>query len=249
MFPKRLPFTTSNTHVKYFRHALALDEHRVRFKPNFWNRPIPGAPQRGTKRNEMPRPRPYSEKSLRNLEKQYTDGGDHATNVEEVWFAGAHCGAKGKLSIDSHLAHVYSVDVGGGAVKNETRNHLARIPFRWMVRQCFLLKTGILFHRELFPVFGMDPDSLWPDVKPRPPPVHHLSATPKEKTEYIPAGGTSRALVDVSDFISEEEEDLADVLSGINDMLKISKSWWILELIPQKIRFQNDEDSWIRKLS
>jgi len=41
VIPKRLPFTTFNTHVKHFRQALALDEHRVRFKPNFFNRPTP----------------------------------------------------------------------------------------------------------------------------------------------------------------------------------------------------------------
>jgi uncharacterized protein (DUF2235 family) len=39
ILPRRLPFTTSNTHVKYFRHAIALDERRVRFTPSFWHRP------------------------------------------------------------------------------------------------------------------------------------------------------------------------------------------------------------------
>ena len=37
--PKRLPFTTSNTIVHTFRHALALDEHRAKFLPNVWNQP------------------------------------------------------------------------------------------------------------------------------------------------------------------------------------------------------------------
>jgi uncharacterized protein (DUF2235 family) len=39
IIPRRLPFTTSNTVVKTFRHALALDEHRAKFQPNVWNRP------------------------------------------------------------------------------------------------------------------------------------------------------------------------------------------------------------------
>lgn len=51
------------------------------------------------------------------------------------------------------------------------------------------------------------------------------------------------------DFVNEEEEDLADALSDKNDMLNISKSWWILEYVPQQIRFQKDDDSWVRKLS
>lgn len=37
--PVKLPFTARNDRVRVFRHALALDEHRVRFKPNMWGRP------------------------------------------------------------------------------------------------------------------------------------------------------------------------------------------------------------------
>lgn len=94
MIPKRLPFTTSNTHVKYFRHAVALDEHRVRFKPNFWNRPTADEVKLGVQRGHMPRPKPHREKTMSDLEQQYTDGGVHFTNIEEVWFAGCHCGSK-----------------------------------------------------------------------------------------------------------------------------------------------------------
>ncbi|KAG6919079.1 hypothetical protein DXG01_009332 [Tephrocybe rancida] len=230
MIPKRLPFTTSNTHVKYFRHALALDEHRVRFKPNLWNRPTPEEVKLGLKKGEMPRPKPKSQ-TTRDFEKQFSHGGDHTTDIEEVWFTGCHC------------------DVGGGAVRNEIRNCLARIPLRWMVRQCFILKTGILFHKEMFNAIGMDPDSLYPIVKPRPPPVSTLSSPHNKEVKYLPYVGTSRTLVDVSDFVSEEEEDLADALSPINDMLDISKSWWILEYLPQKIKYQGDDDTWVKELS
>ncbi|KAF8079272.1 hypothetical protein FPV67DRAFT_1691876 [Lyophyllum atratum] len=229
MIPRRLPFTTSNTHVKYFRHALALDEHRVRFKPNFWNRPTPDEIQLGVQKGHMPRPKPKA-KTTRDFERQYTHGGDHTTNIEEVWFAGCHC------------------DVGGGAVRNEIRNSLARIPLRWMVRQCFILKTGILFHKEMFKAIGMDPDSVYPVVRQRPPPVTALSAPHNKEVKYLDNIGTSRTLVDVSDFVSEEEEDLADALSPLNDMLNIAKSWWILEYIPQKLRYQGDDDTWVKEL-
>lgn len=39
IIPRRLPFTTSNTIVRTFRHAVALDERRAKFKANLWNRP------------------------------------------------------------------------------------------------------------------------------------------------------------------------------------------------------------------
>jgi hypothetical protein len=61
--------------------------------------------------------------------------------------------------------------------------------------------------------------------------------------------GANGGFDDVNDFVNEEEEDLADALSNANDMLNIAKSWWILEYVPQKIRFQKDDDSWARKLS
>ncbi|THH01914.1 hypothetical protein EW026_g871 [Hermanssonia centrifuga] len=38
---KTLPFTTANTTIKTFRHALALDEHRAKFRPNLYHRPPP----------------------------------------------------------------------------------------------------------------------------------------------------------------------------------------------------------------
>lgn len=38
---KNLPFTTSNKTIKTFRHALSLDERRVKFRPNLYHRPAP----------------------------------------------------------------------------------------------------------------------------------------------------------------------------------------------------------------
>ena len=45
----------------------------------------------------------------------------------------------------------------------DTEHHsLARIPLRWMVRECFRTGTGIRFHSELLKDIGMDPATLWP---------------------------------------------------------------------------------------
>ncbi|CAL1713203.1 unnamed protein product [Somion occarium] len=38
---RTLPFTTTNTTIKTFRHALSLDEHRAKFRPNLYHRPSP----------------------------------------------------------------------------------------------------------------------------------------------------------------------------------------------------------------
>ncbi|KAF9259355.1 hypothetical protein L218DRAFT_1003914 [Marasmius fiardii PR-910] len=257
LVPKRLPFTTSNTHVRYFRHALALDERRVRFKPNFWQHQPPGQKNLGLPPGSMPKvrrpergirkgrtdgtdpPECKSTKSLKELERRYSGGGDYGTDVEEVWFAGCH------------------TDVGGGAVSNETRNSLARIPLRWMIRQCFLLNTGIMFHREMLRLVGIDPSTLYPLVQPRPP----LSSTTINRSTLLdptrqrrPTTSStltqnSRVAKFLEDFVNEEEEDVKDALSPLHDMLVKKPGWWILEVIPQRLKYQNEDDySWMEKM-
>lgn len=108
---------------------------------------------------------------------------------------------------------------------NEVRNKLARIPLRWMIRQCFLLNTGIIFHVELLKKIGLDPTSLYPVVKPRPPPI-----------SSIPNVSSSASL-------SEEEEDIIDAHCPIYDQLVISPAWWILEYIPAKLRYQKSDNT------
>ncbi|KAI0333977.1 hypothetical protein GY45DRAFT_1318837 [Cubamyces sp. BRFM 1775] len=259
VIPHRLPFTTSNTAIRTFRHALSLDERRAKFKANHYNHPTEWEGKQGTHPGDMPRPRPRSSSSaktavnkltkaakarLRNLSGATTvtasttaattptgtvkaaaatatvTSEKHAANdaeslkleatvttttakasstksatsrspfwtnawskydtlrtlmrkkgkrlteeeeafdktapiqgetdVKEVWFAGCHC------------------DVGGGSVPDDTHHALARIPLRWMIRECFRTKTGIRFHAELLKNVGLDPATLWPT----PPPSH-----------------------------------------------------------------------------
>ncbi|TFK34711.1 hypothetical protein BDQ12DRAFT_726579 [Crucibulum laeve] len=40
---RTLPFTNSNSSIKTFRHALSLDEHRTKFRPNSYHRSAPNA--------------------------------------------------------------------------------------------------------------------------------------------------------------------------------------------------------------
>ncbi|KAK0466044.1 uncharacterized protein EV420DRAFT_1474854 [Desarmillaria tabescens] len=163
--------------------------------------------------------KPHREKSLVEHEREYeansTCHTDTPTDVEEVWFAGCHC------------------DIGGGSVANDVRNNLARIPFRWMIRQCFLLNTGIMFHRELLKQFGLEPSMLYPVVKPRPPPIT----------------GAPLPVESSGDTVCEETEDLRDALSPMFDQLSLVPAWWILELLPAKVRYQKRDDTWGKTLT
>ncbi|KAJ7057794.1 hypothetical protein C8F01DRAFT_1151097 [Mycena amicta] len=187
-FPCRLPFTTSNTIVRTFRHAISLDERRSKFQANLWNWPNKDEKALGTPNRPLPQtPRmemrshqvrgytfPLPSFHMRESEKEFDEDEEQAkfesafvhhhlktehhlkrkkTDVVEVWFAGCHC------------------DVGGGSVPNNTRNSLAKIPLRWMIRECFKAETGIIFDAQRLVELGLDPSTLYPRVLKRPAPI------------------------------------------------------------------------------
>ncbi|KAG6829628.1 hypothetical protein H0H87_010652 [Tephrocybe sp. NHM501043] len=84
----KLGFTRTNDIVKTFRHAISLDEHRVKFKQNNWSGPAKEIPNSADRLTEKPRV---------------------ITNVEEVWFAGCHCdigGGSVPNGTRPNLAHI-----------------------------------------------------------------------------------------------------------------------------------------------
>ncbi|KAF5321153.1 hypothetical protein D9619_001336 [Psilocybe cf. subviscida] len=277
IFSKRLPFTTANTIVKTFRHAISLDERRAKFKANLWNRPtqkemddmkgvsghLPqNTPKHAPTTDAKVDPKSFLKekfrkrteedeeyKELNALERVHSEKREKPTDVEEVWFSGCHC------------------DIGGGSVSNKTRFSLARIPLRWMVRECFKAKTGILFNSVLLYDIGMCPSTLYPNVLERPTslpiddtcliesppakpiPIRLRSSSVKlqgwKKKLYGMLGKEVKAPDPAPDhipFLGEEEEELHDTLSPIYDQLKIAKAWWVLEYIPLPLRYQRGSD-------
>ncbi|KDQ30789.1 hypothetical protein PLEOSDRAFT_1035733 [Pleurotus ostreatus PC15] len=227
LIPRRLPFTTSNTVVRTFRHAVALDERRAKFKANLWNKPLPHEENLGT--SKTPKHSSFiriseEEHELTQLERQYSELQGKPTDIEEVWFAGCHC------------------DVGGGSVSNKTKHSLARISLRWMIRECFKTNTGIMFDAERLKNVGLDPQTLHPFVTPRPP-SPAPSTAPSEKEGLLSRPPSPFPPVA---SVSEEEEELLDALSPKYDQLKLKPFWWILEFIPMEYRFQVGKDNrWV----
>ncbi|KAJ7457840.1 hypothetical protein FB451DRAFT_1274346 [Mycena latifolia] len=146
---------------------------------------------------------------------------------------------------------VTDVDVGGGSVLNGTRPNLAHIALRWMVRECFKTKNGMMFDPAEIAAIGIAPDSLYPVVKPRPAAIE---CTPDLRVSNIPKPGVlSRASSWVASWFkpppkpavpdfsvyatySEEKLDLVDALAPIYDQLVINRAqWWGLEITPLQI--------------
>jgi uncharacterized protein (DUF2235 family) len=100
--PRTLPFTASSTSMRYFRHAISLDERRAKFKANYYHLQRADN-QMGTKPGEMPRSNlsrhhnKYHEDKV--LSDEEYDDGPTATDVLEVWFAGCHSGNSPCLSV------------------------------------------------------------------------------------------------------------------------------------------------------
>ncbi|KAJ7626900.1 hypothetical protein FB45DRAFT_835209 [Roridomyces roridus] len=239
LIARSLPFTTSNTIVHTFRHAISLDERRVKFKPNFWQgNPVEEHVAEKPKPGTTPHVRPHPNKIHSTdhevmhleLERKHSKHVKEQTDVKEVWFAGCHC------------------DVGGGSVKNEVKVNLARIPLRWMIRECYKARSGIIFESKGLLDIGLDPKSLSQSAvhKPRPPALSGvgsiiLSIPPRVKSMPAPVENDPEPTPFFTESSklrrSEEQLDLEDALSPIYDMLAVKPPWWILEVLPIRVRY------------
>ncbi|KAF7326521.1 DUF2235 domain-containing protein [Mycena venus] len=238
LIPRRLPFTISNTVVRTFRHAVSLDERRAKFKPSLFNHP--------SKKDKKPDPRAWqarphpSKKLSQHLKERKSERKserDHRppTDVDEVLC----CGFSPVASL------ILLTDVGGGSVAYDTRHSMARISLRWMIRECFKTKSGIMFDCDGLRVIGLDPASLFPHVTPRPP---ALPAGPLRirSISSFEAAHREAALrnPDQPASPSEEEEEMQDAQCPIYDQLSRAWLWWPFEVLPFKQRYQRDDDSW-----
>ncbi|KAF9644019.1 hypothetical protein BDM02DRAFT_3122619 [Thelephora ganbajun] len=242
---KYLPFCDSSNAIAHLRHAMALDERRVKFIPSF----CPGGKSKHQKIDSEVYEYEYHSNNL------YVED----TDIEEVFFAGAHC------------------DVGGGSVPNGERHSLARIPLRWMIRECFKVNTGIIFDTHMLKhEVGLDIDSILEAPQPLPSATLHLARHKPEgsflrdiQVATTPALGSpvrriwdmlSRAVFSqdtrpLEEFASkgESQEELHDALSPIYDQLKEHTGWKVVDWIPWIVGREGAEldgsgDFWIHRL-
>ena len=95
-----LPFADQNTTISYFRHAMSLDERRVKFRPLFYT----GETSKGNGGSMKTRGHVAESSDATAVEEEpqsscngkmgtdSTDGQETETDFEEVFFAGVHCG-------------------------------------------------------------------------------------------------------------------------------------------------------------
>ena len=105
-----------------------------------------------------------------------------------------------------------SLDVGGGAVENDEKYNLASISLRWMVRQCYIAKTGIKFQGEKLKELGLDPELLKKGDFQRLP-----QEVLTHESVRAAMSGTSHS--STCSKTAENQRDLLDVLTPVHDSL------------------------------
>ncbi|PPQ80444.1 hypothetical protein CVT25_001771 [Psilocybe cyanescens] len=228
---RSLPFTNSNSAIKTFRHALALDEHRAKFRPNYYHRPAPTEMDSRLDPEDASSPVNQGGSSFTKGDNPSDDEAatsDKGKKNKRWGFFGVGETVKVKptgkaiapvlVEDDQTPSDVLEVwfsgchsDVGGGAVTNDTINSLANISLRWMVREAMTSSCNIKFD----------------------------------------AGALKRANIelDLEPSVPELEMDAVDALEPIHDSLKLSPLWWLLEIIPLQYSWQDAKGVWHRKWS
>ncbi|KAF8869684.1 hypothetical protein CPB85DRAFT_1446702 [Mucidula mucida] len=192
---KLLPNTTNGMeHVCYFRHALALDERRVKFLPEYANggsmtrKPLSPVPRARRERlhtlaglfKKFKEPESAQEPHSQPPRASYSTVTETTADVKEVWFAGTHS------------------DIGGGNVENTDMSRQVP-PLRWMVSEA--KKAGLRMHEicnELQSLTTVDVvESLtWPWWLLEVLPLKHLAYTNPSSITQRPHWGRGRTISD-----------------------------------------------------
>jgi hypothetical protein len=116
---------------------------------------------------------------------------------------------------------IVGLDVGGGAVPNDTPYKLSGVSFRWMIAEIILADVGIIFRPDELTKFGISISSFV--VFPTP-----------NLTSPNPSGGIN-------------DRDVLDALAPFKDSLA-DPQWWLLEFIPVIEKYQDKDGKWKNRI-
>ncbi|KAL5482738.1 hypothetical protein ACEPAI_9332 [Sanghuangporus weigelae] len=256
LMSRNLPFTTNNSMIKTFRHALALDERRAKFVPTFWqlSTPQPPTPEPG----QITTPAALKSTAKKSQD-EHTDAGTSerghtaqllsskekangkARKRKRSWMKFRSSKMKYKTNdVGSHECDLDTTDVkqvwfagchsdvGGGAVKNSVEDTLSDIPLRWMVREVIASQCGIQFDAAVM-------ESL------------HVHASLQTPEYYAAAGSAAEGTPGPRPSKEDCTADEVDATKPLHDELRIMPIWWTLEIIPLPFSWQDAKGVWHKK--
>ena len=125
------------------------------------------------------------------------------------------------------------------------RYSLARIPLRWMIRECFKANTGIKFNSNSFSRIGLDPSTLYGAMCSRRAPLG-VSTSDRIRALFHQGDNANDSEPSGLPFNTEEEEELYDAISRKYDELRINRAWWIPEILPiPQVRMPGRGGIWV----
>ncbi|TFK71016.1 hypothetical protein BDN72DRAFT_492334 [Pluteus cervinus] len=215
IIPTTLPFSTYNDGVEVFRHAIALDERRARFRPCLWGEPQPT-------REILDNDPKINRRAKDGDRDDWEFDPMKITDVKEVWFVGCHA------------------DVGGGSHDEEEDDSLSNIALRWMVIECFRSNTGIEFANDELLTLGFKTEVMTKDYQWK---QWDSSNVKDQKMDKILENFEARHGVEdgklqaLQPWVKKDDTDLA---AKIYDQMVIStgRLWWFIENIPTMILFR-----------
>ncbi|VDC07953.1 unnamed protein product [Peniophora sp. CBMAI 1063] len=168
---RTLPFVTNNTTIRTFRHALALDERRAKFRASYYQHTAPQLagdvqrPATSTKPSMMRRATTTLMRSFSDVTEDMAPADGSSKIKPSFW---KRVSQERQLTLrrkplpsqptiveqggDSYTTNVREVwfagghaDIGGGVAADTDEASLADIPLRWMVHEAMRAQCGILF--------------------------------------------------------------------------------------------------------
>lgn len=154
------------------------------------------------------------------------------TDVLEVWFAGGHS------------------DIGGGNYDNADKATLANITLRWMVREVVNSQVGIIFNSQATRDAGFtDEDFLVTSLLASQGQTIDKSLEKSMSTSTNAASDSVKEHPSLSDDTDDDvdKKDERDMGTSVNDALKKTPMWWLVEMLPFPVSWQDTKGSWHRK--
>lgn len=137
-----------------------------------------------------------------------------------------------RQSVNHQLSYLgCHADIGGGSHEDTVDVSLSNITLRWMIKECFVANTGILFDEELLKDYDLDITVL--STEPE------KAATYKKIDVQVPVAPTGT-------LMKTPIKSGLDVIANIHNQLLLAKFWWALELFPMVATRQKEDGSWWR---
>ena len=144
-------------------------------------------------------------------------------------------------------------------MKNGTPNSLARIPIRWMVRECFKTETGIIFDAHMLnQEIGLDinsvlkapmrlspcSSSVFSEIRSESPTNLTLWCRPLSWIKGKKSRDNAAKVPKPLRYKAEDEEELNDAVSPIYDQLNMHWYWKAMEYIPCELSPSTHRCQW-----